>query len=162
MDDFCEKHLEGGWIGVNANLMIFLSKYEWMMQPVTQNKKLKPNFPWRVLELLLFDSSRLWVEARNYFLVEMSEDQKMQVNEMCTIKKCKQEISQDRNVKQWKAKRKPIANTRNLFQGSSHCSTSPPPLPWRISTKSAKVISTRNLYTQGDYNWSTQDRGTQL
>jgi len=36
---------------------------------------------------------------RNCFLVEMSKDQKMQVNEMGTIKKCKQEVSQDKIVK---------------------------------------------------------------
>ena len=40
-----EKHLEEGGIGVNANLMIFLNKYVCMMQPVTLNKKLKPNSP---------------------------------------------------------------------------------------------------------------------
>ena len=48
----------GEWIGVNANIMIFLNKYVSMMQTITQNKKLKPNSPWRALELLLFDSSR--------------------------------------------------------------------------------------------------------
>ena len=119
-----------------------------MMQAVTQNKKLKPNSPWRALELLLFDYSRLWVEARNCFLVEMSRDWKMQVNEMGAIMKCKQEVSQDKNVNQWKTKRKPIANTSNLFRGSSHCSTSPPPPPWRIFTKSAKRI-TRGLHKTG-------------
>ena len=133
----------GGWIGINANLMIFLSKYVWKMQSVTQNKKLKPNSPWRALELLLFGSSRLWVEARNCFLVEMSKDRKMQVNEMGAIMKCKQEIAQDKNVKQWKTIRKPIANTSNLFRGSSY-----PPPPWRISTKSAKRI-TRGLHKTG-------------
>jgi len=30
----------------------------------------------------------------------MSKDRKMQVNEMGAIMKCKQEVSQDRNVKQ--------------------------------------------------------------
>ena len=33
-----EKHIEGGWIGVNTNLINFLNKYEYMMQTVTQNK----------------------------------------------------------------------------------------------------------------------------
>ena len=33
-----EKHLEGGWIGVNANLTIFLNNYEWMMQRSLKNK----------------------------------------------------------------------------------------------------------------------------
>ena len=74
-----------------------------MMQTVTQNKKLKPNSPLRALELLLFDSSRLWVEARNCFLVEMSKDRKMQVNEMIEMMKSKQIISQVRKVKQWKS-----------------------------------------------------------
>jgi len=112
-----------------------------MMQAVTQNKKLKPNSPWRALELL-FDSSRLWVEARNCFLIEMSKDRKMQVNEMIEMMQSKQTISQVRNVKQWKAIRKPIANTSNLFRGSSHCSTSPPSPLWRISTKFTKEIFT--------------------
>ena len=132
------------------------------MQTVTQNKKLKPNSMWRALELLLFDSSRLWVEARNCFLVEMSKDRKIQVNEMIEIKKSKQTISQVRKVKQWKAIKKPIANTSNLFRGSSYCSTSPPPPPWRISTKSTKEISTPEPLHPRDYNWSTQDRSTQL
>ena len=133
-----------------------------MMQAVTQNKKLKPNSSWRALELLLFDSSRLWVEARNFFLVEMSKDRIMQVNEMIEMMKSKQAISQVRNVRQWKTIRKPIANTSNLFRDSSHCSTSLPPPPWRISTKSAKEIFTPEPLPRGDYNWSTQDRSTQL
>ena len=119
-----------------------------MMQPVTQNKKLKPNSLWKALELLLFDSSRLWVEARNCFLVEMSKDRKMQVNEMWAIMKCKKKVSQDKSVKQWKSIRKPIANTSNLFRGSSHRSTSPPSPPWRIFTKSVKGI-TRGLHKIG-------------
>ena len=119
-----------------------------MMQLVTQNKKLKPNSPWRALEVLLFDSSRLWVEARNCFLVKMSKDRKMQVNEMEAIMKCKQEVSQDRYVKQWKTIRKPIANISNLFRGSSHRSTSPPLPPWRVSTISTEEI-TRGLPKTG-------------
>ena len=62
--------------------------------------------------------------------------------------KCKQVVSQDKSVKQWKAIRKPIANTSNLFRGSSHRSTSPPSPPWRISTKSTKEF-TRGLHKTG-------------
>ena len=87
---------------------------------------------------------------------------KMQVNEMSAIMKSKQIISQVRKVKQWKAIRKPIANTSNLLWGSSHCSTSLPPPPWRIPLNLQRKFSHWNLYTQGDYNWSTQDRSTQL
>ena len=94
---------------------------------------------------------------------------KMQVNEMSAIMKSKQIISQDRNVKHKKAKRKPIANTSNLLRGSSHCSTSLPP-PWRISTKSAKGISTPEplhprglqlVYIRPEYPTPTNPTSTQ-
>ena len=139
------------------------------MQTVTQNKKLKPNSPWGALELFLFDSSRLWI-ARNCFLIEMSKDRKMQVNEMIEMMKSKHAISQVRNESQWKTIRKPIANISNLFRGSSHCSTSPPPPAWRISTKSAKGISIPEplhprglhlVYTRPEYPTPTNRTSTQ-
>jgi len=49
----------------------------------------------------------------------------------------------------------------NLFRDSSHCSTSPPSLLWRISL-SSKGSSTKRPYTKGITTWSPQDRSTQL
>ena len=63
-------------------------------------QEIEAEFPVKGSELLLFDSSRLWVEVRNCFLVEMSKDQKLQVNEMIEMMKSKQIISPVRNVKQ--------------------------------------------------------------
>ena len=84
--------------------------------------------------------------------------------------KCKQVVSQVRNVKQWKAIRKPFANTSNLFRGSSHCSTSPPSPLWKISTKFTKRIfrleplhprGLQMVYTRPEYPTPTNPTSTQ-
>jgi len=56
-NEFIEKHLEGGWIGVNANLKIFLNKYENMMQRLPKTR-LRAEYSVKGSELLPRDSSR--------------------------------------------------------------------------------------------------------
>ena len=86
----------------------------------------------------------------------------MQVDEMSIIMKYKQVVSQVRNVKQQRAKRKPIANTSNLFE--VRATALHPRLHHYegFSLNPQREFLHRNLYTQGDYEWSTQDRSTQL
>ena len=63
-----EKHLEGGWIGVIANLTIFLKNYEWMMQRSLKTR-LRAEYPVKGSELLPRDSSGYELEVRNAILL---------------------------------------------------------------------------------------------
>ena len=92
----------------------------------------------------------------------MSKDRKMQVNEMIEMVKSKQTISQVRNVKQGKA-------IRNQWQTQVICyevraTALRPCLHHRegFSLNPQRAFPHRNLYTQGDYNWFTQDRSIKL
>jgi len=73
----------------------------------------------------------------------------MQKDAMKAIIECKtKQYHKSKTVKQWRARHNQTQTQENLFQGSSHCFTSPPSPLWRISLSSKRTFI-KEPYTKG-------------